>query len=238
MSSPRPIPEALLERYLAGDLPDAERAALEQRLEASPEDRARLDALRADSAAYLIKHPPGPLAAKLEAQGSTPKRWAWLLAPLAAVAAGALFFAIPRPAAEPEVTLKGELAFSAWRQLPGHGAERLESGAVVLPGDKVRFEVRAADEGFVAVLSRDAQGRVTVYYPYEGKQAEAYLPKAPILPGAIALDDTPGAEELWALFSRRGFPLAAFVEQLSRGEAPAGKDVASARMTWTKRQGP
>lgn len=232
MNAPRPIPEALLERYLAGDLGADERRALEERLAASEPDRDRLAALRADTAAFLIKHPPGPVAAKL-ATPSRARGFAWWLAPvaLAASAMVAVVLFNPPPATEPDVTLKGDLALAVYRQTAA-GSERVESGAVLKPGDKVRFEVRTKEPGFVAVLSRDGAGHVTVYYPYQAAEAGPYRPAEPLLPGAIALDDTLGSEDVWAVYATKAFELAPVVRQLEQGGAPPSP---SARVTWTKR---
>jgi hypothetical protein len=90
--------------------------------------------------------------------------------------------------------------------------------------------VKAARDGFVAVLSRDGAGKVSVYYPYDGKEAAPYSAAQPLLPGAIALDETPGREDLWTLFSSHGFELAPYVEQLKR----TGKITGEVQVTQTQ----
>ncbi len=230
MSAPRPIPEALLERYLANALGADEKKALEERLAASESDRARLDALRADAAAFLIKHPAGPVAAKLAAP-SRRRSWALLLAPVGLALSAFVAVVLLKPPPEPDVGLKGDLALAVYRQTAA-GSERLESGAEVKPGDKLRFEVRAQDPGHVAILSRDGAGHVTVYYPYAATRSAPYRPEEPLLPGAIALDDTLGAEDVWALYGREPFELAPAIQRLEQGSAPDG---VSARMRWTKK---
>lgn len=61
----RALPDILLERYLLGELPRAERSELERRLAADPEARARLEALRASNEALLREHPPEIMAHRL-----------------------------------------------------------------------------------------------------------------------------------------------------------------------------
>lgn len=60
----RHIPDALLERYLTDSLDAAERARLEATLADSRQDQARLAELRADSEAFLLRHPPDSLVAR------------------------------------------------------------------------------------------------------------------------------------------------------------------------------
>ena len=93
---PRHIPDALLERYLTDSLDAAQRSRLEEALTHAPQERARLEALRADSAAFLIRNPPGPLVAKLQGQRRPwwRSRPALLVQGLAVVAVASLLFAL------------------------------------------------------------------------------------------------------------------------------------------------
>lgn len=231
MTGPRPLPDALLERYLAGDLTGEARARVEQALEASASERARLEALRADSAAFLISHPPGPLAARLESEAKP--RWRlWL--PLVGLAAAAGLVVLLRPPPEPEGTVKGGLVLSAFRQREGAEAEALGPGAKVKPGDKLRFSVAAPGDGFLAVLSLDGAGQVSVYHPFSGTSAAAYRAASPLLPEAIALDEVKGRERVWAVFGKEAFALEPLLSQLREGRAPSGAGLATASLEWVK----
>ncbi|MBM4777721.1 MAG: DUF4384 domain-containing protein [Archangiaceae bacterium] len=217
MSEPRPLPDALLERYVAGDLTGESLAKVERAIAESAKERARVEELRADSAAFLIRHPPGPLAAKLE----KPKR-RWLLwLPLAAAAAAMLVFFI-QPPVEPEHSVKGSVVLTVFRQRGDDPVERLENGATVRPGDHVRFSITAPADGFVAVISRDGAGKVSTYHPFGSQQAAPYKAKEPLLQSAIALDDVRGKERVWAVFSEKPFELAPLLRQIERGEEPQG----------------
>jgi len=77
----------------------------------------------------------------------------------------------------------------------------------VLPGDKLRFEIHAARRGYVAVVGIDGSGALTVYHPGNGTGPLAFDPRARLLPGAIALDATPGDERFYALYSATPFAL-------------------------------
>jgi hypothetical protein len=96
-------------------------------------------------------------------------------------------------------------------------------GDAVHPGDSIEFEVRAGAAGFVAVVSRDPRGEVTVYYPFGGHAAAPYDPRSPILPGAIALDDVLGRETVWAIWRDKPFDLALIVQAVHAGRAPDGE---------------
>lgn len=228
---PRRIPDALLERYLADALPAEAKARLEATLAASPGDQARLAELRADSAAFLLRHPPGPLVARLQEDARRAKRWRWpmLLAPLsAATAAAAIVLALLPPTDEPYTT-KGSMILVLHRK-EGEGSVTVPRDGPVAPHDSIRFEVKAPKSGFVAILGRDPLGITTIYYPFGGSAAAPYDAAQWLLPGAIELDDTPGREDIYALHSTRPFDLAWALEALREGRlleevAPAGISV-------------
>ena len=237
MSDRRPIPDALLERYLAGDLDAARAAEIEARIAASPIEKARVEGLRADSAAFLIQHPPGPTVAKHEASATSRPRWLTFVMPVfAAVAALLVAFVVSRRLGpEDDLSVKGSVAFAVFRQSESGTGELLPQGATVKPGDRLRFEVRAPKDGWVAVLSKDGAGHVTVYYPYDGTAAARYQASDSMLPGAIGLDETRGPESAWVLYSVRPFTLGEFVQTLQKGDMLVGSDdVTVSRSDWLK----
>lgn len=63
----RRVLEPLLECYLVGSLDAEARVQVEAILEVSESDRARLEELRAESAAFLVRHPPRSLVERFEA---------------------------------------------------------------------------------------------------------------------------------------------------------------------------
>ncbi len=227
----RRIPDALLERYLADALDAAERARLDANLADSPRDRARLEELRADSAAFLIQHPPAPLVARFREERRRALWWRWmgLLIPTLAAAAGALVFLLP---IENPYTSKGSVVLVLHRKTD-QGSHPVSPGIPLFPHDSVRFTVKTLENGFVAVLSHDAQGTVTVYYPFEGEAAAPYDATHPELPDAIELDDVLGPEHVYALHSTRPFELRWAVDALRQGHplekaAPPGISVGHA----------
>lgn len=210
----RTIKDALLERYLAGDLDPALRAQLDAALAASEPDRARLEELRADSAAFLVAHPPGPLAARVEARQR--KRLAWrLLVPAVALSAMALALTF----ATKKIPIDQQHIQLAVYAAQGGNVGPLE---VATAGDAVKFLIAGRSMGFVAVLGRDASGEIHVYAPEEGKTAERYDPKTPMLPGVARLGPSAGREEIIGLFSPREFELAPVVRALREGRSLEG----------------
>jgi hypothetical protein len=170
----------------------------------SEADRARLRELEADSAAFLVKHPPGPLVAKYEASRRRGWRWPALVIPLVAALAAVLLLMLRPPAllGDPYAVKGDDIVLSVYRD-----SGLLEPRALLVSGERIRFMVETGRAGYVAVLGFDALGIVTVYYPYDGTEAAPYDPKVPVLPGSIELDEVKGEEQVYALFSEKPFPL-------------------------------
>lgn len=214
----RRVKDAVLEMYVASALDEEARAKVEAALEESEADRARLAELRADSAAFLLQHPPAAFAARLEPGKQVPRWSVFAGAALAALAlavfAGVLLM---RPVAgPPEYAAKGGPVLEVYRK-QGDSAVPVRPGDTLGAGETIQFDVKAGASGYVAVLSRDGAGHVTVYYPYGGDAAAAYTPGQSLLPGAIELDGTPGAESLYALYSPEPFTLSEAVKALESG---------------------
>ena len=178
-----------LDRYATGELQGAERAAVEERLDARA--RAHLDAVSA---------PPPPLdvqAVRARAEGlraaHTPppanRPLAWLAALVAA--AVVLFLLLP---STPE---------PAWDGLKGAaGVDLLEvrggvatpwEGAPVPAGAELAVQVRRGGHAGATVLSVDGAGLVSRYWPAQGEQPEPLAEPVSRL-GTVVLDDAAGPE--------------------------------------------
>lgn len=234
----RRIPDALLERYLAEALDTEAKAHLEKLLSESSADQARLEALRADSAAFLLRHPPEAVAARLESSQKRPAwfRWPMLLVPVLAAAVVLLVVGLP----DDPYTIKGSVVLVLHRKV-GQGSAPVSPDVPLVPGDAIRFEVKAPASGFVAVLGRDARGTITVYYPYGGTKPTAFDASQPLLPGAISLDDTLGREDVYVLHSAHAFELGWAVKALEEGRAldqAAPRDVSVGHASFTKQAAP
>jgi anti-sigma factor RsiW len=230
----RRIPDSLLECYLADSLDALTRAQLETLMASSPEDRARLEELRADSAAFLLHHPQGPMVERFRQERKRRRWWRWpeLVVPaFAAVFLVLLTFhndikSLFTPDA-PDILSKGPAILVVHRKTD-QGSEVVRSDMPLVPGDSIRFEVKAAGSVFLAVLGQDAHGVVSVYHPYQGTAAVSYDVTQPLLPGAFVLGDTLGREDLYTLTSPRPFDLRWAVKALEQGRdlrSVAPKDV-------------
>ena len=74
-------------------------------------------------------------------------------------------------------------------------------GACLRPGDALRFVVRPGQSRHLLIISIDGAGQSTVYHPY-GAAASGPAPANGVaLPGSIELDNAPGPERIYALFS-------------------------------------
>ncbi|MBI5548346.1 MAG: hypothetical protein HY901_31070 [Deltaproteobacteria bacterium] len=222
--SARRIPDALLERLAADDLDAELRAHLEKTLAESELDRARLEELQRDSAAFLTAHPPGPLVARFEKREQGRRSWRTiklLLIPGVAVATlGLVLFLSPgSPIDQQRIQLA---VYSA--QGPGAVVGPLQ---VASAGDAVRFVLSGRSMGYVAVFGRDPSGKVRIYAPAEGATARRYDPKSPLLPDIARLAPGSGREEIIGVFSPRPFEIGPVVEALGqakdlRGLVPEG----------------
>jgi len=188
-----------LERSLAGEL------ALDG---ATPADTARLDELRAENAAFLAQVDVDLEVRRIQQRRPPAKAawWRWLFAGGGLLAAAAAIMLVVRPKSEDDLQIKGDgITF-----LIHTPSRTLASGDAVTAGEKIRFEI-GAPKGFVAVYGVDGSGATTVYYPYGASAAAAYDPTTRVLPGAIALDATPGAEHFFAVYSTEPFAIDAAV---------------------------
>ncbi len=93
----------------------------------------------------------------------------------------------------------------------------------VHPGDALQFTVHAPSAGFVAILSLDANGQASVYFP-EGSTAAAVEAGEQVLPQSTVLDRVLGSEHLVAVLCPHRFDAEDLRRRLAK-TAPGGFQV-------------
>lgn len=217
----RGIPDWLLERYAAGELPEPERSELRRALDADPAEGARLEALRKDDQAALSAHPPERVVRevkrRLRAQEMTTKvrqsaRPRWIALPAVAMAATAAIalFAL-RPDAEPGgasppatlaegVRLKGASSTLHVFRIRGQRQERLGDGAAAAPGDRLQLHYLSGGKRFGVIVSLDGAGGATLHLP-ENPRGSCEIPENGSPPHGYELDAAPGFERFFLVTS-------------------------------------
>lgn len=160
------------------------------------------------------------VSARAQRQRAT--RLLWLAPAVAAAVALALAIVLPRPR-EPDLRVKGGPGLHVFARR-GEVVARLHDGEALAAGDGLRFVVEPAGLGYLLIASVDGAGHTTIYYPYGGRGSGRLAAEPRVeLPGSIVLDDAPGPERVFALFSER--PLSAGeVEAATRAIAAGGAD--------------
>jgi hypothetical protein len=228
-----------LELFLLGELPADEKRDLETLLASDAGLRARLAAIRAHDPVFASAYPAREMvseigdrlrAARLPARvpaqpPSLAERLSGFLprAPglrLAGAFALVMLAAVPvvlqfRSATE-ESRLKGiEAGLALYRSTPA-GPERIRPGAVAAAGDVIQIEFQPAGSAHGAIVSVDANGKVTRHWPPPG-DGGTDLTRLPgrRLPNAFRLDDAPGFERFYFLHSPSPFALASLEKALA-----------------------
>lgn len=79
----------------------------------------------------------------------------------------------------------------------------VHDGMELHAGDELRFVVDSPALPFLLLVSVDGAGRINVYFPYDGSQSGTIATGKPTeLPGSIVLDNAPGPERIFALYSK------------------------------------
>lgn len=194
-SRPRGLPSELkVHRYLAGELDPAEAAEIRATLEGSSEGRALLEEHRSAWACFPADAQATMLRAIVKAAPPVrrPLR-AWFV-PVLAASAGVLFFSIT--GTDPSALRpKGGLRLLIYRERGGQTA-KVEAGAKLLEGDRLRFGVELPKGGYTLVFGREAGGQLFPGFPSDRAATSPYLEAGlhDPLPGAVELDSSVGAE--------------------------------------------
>lgn len=196
MTAPARCPSDLA---LEAHLLEPERSKIAPHLDACKRCQGRLAAMREQGDEFRRFVFPATVE-KVEDAVSRPRfRLAWLFAPagaVAALAAALLVFVRTGPPADYLGVKGNELRLSAFVNAEG-GARAVEDGAEVPAAAALRFQVSAAKDCYLWILSVDAKGQVSRLYPPKGTLPTKHA--AGPVPGGALLDGEAGPERLYAV---------------------------------------
>lgn len=214
------LPAIVLERYVLGELPAHERAAIDDRVRTDLVLAAAIDELRASTDEVLAALPPAEVAAEVArrdrleraaARANARGRTVWLAGSALAAAAAVLLALVfvprdaPRSGADRVAMVddgdraKGDPRLLVHAKRDGRVVE-LAAGASARAGDLLQLSYLAAGRAHGVVLSIDGAGAVTLHYPEErGGTTALRGGGAQRLPHAYQLDDAPGFERFFFL---------------------------------------
>jgi len=128
-----------------------------------------------------------------------------------AVTAIAAAMLVVLPQLDPEGSNPNTIRFKADVVLPGpmevyllrdNQVQPASTGATFHKGDRLQMVLHSGTMRFVHILSVDARGHGTWFYPQDGGTSMSILRNAEIfLPGSIELDDYRGLERLFAIYT-------------------------------------
>lgn len=208
-----------LDALLAGELDDSQRSDAAQHLAACTRCTARRAELMEHAQGFLEAHPAAPLPLPVtlaSRRREKRQRLAWWSTGLAAAAALLLLMRMPDRG---DIRQKGNGGSVGFFVRHGDQVRRGVAGEHVSPGDALRFVVSQEEPSYVAVLSRDAAGQVSIYYP---DAAQAVLVQAGVeqaLDASVILDAVTGEERLYALRCTKPVELAPLRAALTRDGA-------------------
>jgi hypothetical protein len=240
MSERRKISDLTLEQYHLGELGAAQERRVRRELQRDEELRGRLAEIARSDEQIRERYPAErmvPLIHELalREESAAPRvnaeRRPWRIPTLAwaiPVAAMTLvLLSLPiflRPT--DETRLKGAAPHLLVFRRTLTGAEELAPGSVTKKGDVLQLSYVAGEAKYGVIFSVDGRGTLTWHVPsgYRGGAlpAPALDPKGPaLLPKAYELDDAPGFERFFLVYSARPFQVAE-VERIARTLAAGG----------------
>lgn len=208
-------------RMIAARGPDCwSRLECDQRLQGElGADRAAHAASCARCTALLATHRDERAMFAVPLALPPPRRARWIAASLVAALCAA--WLVGHDHESPETRTKGKPAIGFYVK-HGDAIRRGAPGDVVFPRDALDFVASSDRPAYLAILSRDGAGTISVYYPDGPITAPIAAGADQLLPLSVRLDDVLGPEQLYGVFCDQ--PVAtAPLEAAVRGAAwPAG----------------
>jgi hypothetical protein len=246
------VPDWLLERLAAGELPEEQALGLRARLDAQGEDE-RLAALVTSNAEILAALPVARVVPEIERRAAAARRQTGTrrvrpllaLSMAATCAAGLVMIlavrdhpsAVPPPPHEvaPEsIGIKGLSPSLRIHRKTRAGSEMLPASALVRKGDTLQIRYVAAGKRFGIIASIDARGTVTLHLPEApGPAAALDRDGERALAHAFELDDSPGFERFVFVTSDTPFATADVASYL-KNDRPLPAALAAFELTLKK----
>jgi len=223
------VPSWKLERYLLGELPADQLAAIRAQAQTDSLLRERIEALQRDNGELLEKYPPAWMARQLKpARAGKPmvgvSRW---FAP--ALLAAAALVMVPMVmvsqngnpenptivVAENGTRIKGmEPRIEVWRKTTD-SAEKMLSDSRARAGDVIQLRYAVPEPCYGALLSVDGRGVVTIHLAGDASTAAPLIPgKLIALDRSYQLDDAPRYETFYLVTAPQDFDLAPLAQAL------------------------
>ena len=134
----------------------------------------------------------------------------------------------PETGPTPGIGIKGDPLFHVFVRRNASKSDgqqtvvKVLEGSRLAAGDAVRFVLDPTGLPYVLIASVDGAGQVSIYYPYKGERSARIDAHAPLsVPNSIVLDNAPGPERLFALYTRAPIDARA-VRQALAGVATGG----------------
>lgn len=227
---PSCVSDLVLDRVALGETTESERAAVAAHVAGCPGCAQASAALAADRAAWASEADVANLAVDVLARSQRQTKQVWrqillrrMLTPLAMGGAIALISFVAGP--KLGTRTKGEFSLSPYVLHPENAsAGGLHLGEPLHPGDQLQFRYNGGQAGYLAIVSVDANGQVSSYYPPGPTAAPVEAGRDVPLRTAVELDGTLGQEVIVGVRCQTALPLETIV-----GAARKAVDAARAR---------
>ena len=231
MTSVNKISDFKLERYLLGELPESEMAALQKREAEDEIFAARVADMRLQGKRFVAENPFAALEERIEAAGGVenravaPRNTLWLKVAAALVIALGIFSAVvlnrnvdtfDSQNASMEVAMadmdngtriKGmQASLEVWKKT-GDSAVQMVNLGNASEGDEIQLRYRVPQKCFGMLFSMDGNGTITMHMGEGNKAIELEPGKMTTLPFAYKLDNAPKFEKFFLLTSQNVFEI-------------------------------
>ena len=231
MTSVNKISDFKLERYLLGELPESEMAALQKREAEDEIFAARVAEMRLQGKRFVAENPFAALEERIEAAGGVenravaPRNTLWLKVAAALVIALGIFSAVvlnrnvdtfDSQNASMEVAMadmdngtriKGmQASLEVWKKT-GDSAVQMVNLGNASEGDEIQLRYRVPQKCFGMLFSMDGNGTITMHMGEGNKAIELEPGKMTTLPFAYKLDNAPKFEKFFLLTSQKAFEI-------------------------------